>query len=403
MTRKVTMVLVGICGYGDYYLEFLESALDPATFALAGVVDPGAENSPRIAQLREQGVPVYGDLESFYREHTAELAVIVSPINFHKEQCLCALAHGSHVLCEKPLTARLQDIRELEQAAKEAGRFLAVGFQWSFYPPMLAIKQDYLDGVLGAPVLLKCFASWERFDDYYFPWRGRVKSKSGDWVLDSIATNACAHYLHNMLFLLGDRMETAALPQSARAELYRGKNIETFDTCALSGRFANGGEFLYLVSHASQPGRDPVLEYRFAQAVVRGDTGDPEGRYTATFADGTVKDYGPIRSLAFDAEKLRRALAAVRGEETIPCDCATAIPHAVLCNCLFDQVEIAELPESLRYRSDPPGAFVRGLYEDLWQCYEKEKLPSDLGLSWAVPATGLAMEGYTHFTGEKFL
>ena len=56
---------------------------------------------------------------------------------------------------------------------------------------------------------MKTMVSWPRDDAYYDPqgWKGKRFCQDGNAVNDSIAMNATAHYLHNMLFILGEAME----------------------------------------------------------------------------------------------------------------------------------------------------------------------------------------------------
>lgn len=123
-------------------------------------------------------------------------------------------------------------------AERQYCKFIAIGYQWSFSDAIQALKQDILDGILGAPISMKTAISWPRNFAYYRRgggWGGKI-AKDGVTVLDSIASNACAHYLHNMLFLLGSSMEESALADSIEADCLRANNIETFDTCALRAR-----------------------------------------------------------------------------------------------------------------------------------------------------------------------
>ncbi len=43
----------------------------------------------------------------------------------------------------------------------------------------------------------------------------------GRLVLDSPVNNACSHYLHNMFYVLGDRLDRSDQPKWVTAELYR--------------------------------------------------------------------------------------------------------------------------------------------------------------------------------------
>ncbi|NIM16231.1 MAG: Gfo/Idh/MocA family oxidoreductase, partial [Candidatus Aminicenantes bacterium] len=101
--------MVGIGGYGYYYLKTLLEEFSPGSIELRGVVDPFAEQSNHYHELKRQKIPVFETLEEFYSGgYSADLAVIASPLHFHVSQSCTALKNGSHVLCDKPIGAAVQ-------------------------------------------------------------------------------------------------------------------------------------------------------------------------------------------------------------------------------------------------------------------------------------------------------
>ena len=101
----VRVLIVAIGGYGHYYLQTLLEQVPPAPRALAGVVDPRGPAGPRLAvgrRARRAGLRRHGRA-STPPATEADLAVIVSPIHSTSRRSCTALAHGSHVLCDKPL------------------------------------------------------------------------------------------------------------------------------------------------------------------------------------------------------------------------------------------------------------------------------------------------------------
>lgn len=403
--KKIKLAVIGAGGYGDYCLSLLERFTDPESYTLAAVVDPFYEKIPRYSNYLSQKIPMFRTPGDFFAADSADLVLIASPSHLHKEQCLLALQNGAHVLCEKPLTPTLQDTRALAEAARRCGRALGVGFQLSFCEPMLALKRDIQAGLLGAPKALRAFVSWQRFDSYYRnSWHGRLRSADGRWLLDSILTNAAAHYLHNICFLLGPRSDTAAMPSSLRAELYNGKGIETFDTAFLSGSFPSGCSFFLALTHSGDRNIDPVLEYTFENAVVTAKSGSPDG-LTAVFSDGTVRRYGDAFSESHTAQKLRTMIAAAGDPGVcVPCTAETVLPQLTVCNAVFDQAEISSLPsERMEVTCSPErGRFMRGLADDALLCFRTGLLPSERGLSWARPASVINLNGYTSFSGSRW-
>jgi len=59
---------------------------------------------------------------------------VSSPIHCHVPQSVAALRGGSHVLCDKP-SRHGADVDRLADARDRAGRFVMIGYQWSFSTP----------------------------------------------------------------------------------------------------------------------------------------------------------------------------------------------------------------------------------------------------------------------------
>nr|WP_295945530.1 Gfo/Idh/MocA family oxidoreductase [uncultured Agathobaculum sp.] len=404
--KKVRLALVGAGGYGDYCLGLMERFVDPDTYALVAAIDPFYERVPRFEKLKAQGVPFYRTLEDFFAADTADLVLIASPIHMHREQCILAMQHGAHVLCEKPLAPIVQDALAIRDAAEKYGKKLGVGFQMSFCDPIQNLKKDIRAGLLGAPKSLRSYVSWQRFDSYYnSPWKGRVRDAQGHWILDSILTNATAHYLHNTFFVLGSEQDSAAMPQSLRVELYNGKGIETFDTAFVQGEFADGSDFFIAVTHSGDRNIDPVLRYEFENAVVTASGNDDSAEIIATFRDGTTKNYGAALGEYHVAQKIRTMLAVAADPSlSVPCTADTILPQLTVCNAICDQADVHLLPVARMERvSEPePGVFMPGLSDAAWRCFEEGKLPSALGYDWACPPSEIRLDGYTAFSGARF-
>ena len=80
------------------------------------------------------------------------------------------------MLCEKPISATIQEARAMMAKEAETGRFVAVGYQWSF-SDAICLKADVQAGVLGRPKRLKTLIFWPRNEEYYKrSWAGKQKT-----------------------------------------------------------------------------------------------------------------------------------------------------------------------------------------------------------------------------------
>jgi len=328
MGAPVTVVLVGIGGYGQVYLSALLDEPEGARCRIVGAVDPEPQRCGRLPELEARGVPILPSLDDFYRVGSADLAVISSPIHLHAEHVCRALEQGSHVLVEKPVAAVTAEVDAMIDARDRAGRFVAVGFQWSFSHSILELKRDILTGRFGAPMGALSLTLWPRTESYYQrnDWAGRKLDSAGRWILDSPASNAMAHHLHNMLFLLGPEIDRSEEPAVVTARTARVNDIETFDTVAAQVRTASGAELLFLASHTIA--EDETVEPRFVLELEDGTVDFPgeSAPMVARHRDGSVVEYSSPNATP-QVAKLWDCVAATADPTDLPCGLETSRPH----------------------------------------------------------------------------
>jgi predicted dehydrogenase len=365
-------------------------------------VDPLARHSPWWPELSRRATAVHGDIDSFYAAgHRADLVVIASPIHCHVPQALVALAHGSHVLCDKPLGATAQDAECLRLARDQSHRIVLVGYQWTYSSAVQALKRDLVAGRFGKAIHARALCSWPRPLAYYQrnSWAGRKRDEaSGAWVLDSPANNAMAHFLHNLLFLLGPAQESSASLGAVQAELYRAYPVENGDTTLCRARTAAGADVLFYASHATRSDAGPMFRIELERATVR--FGETRASIVATTIDGDTIDYGaPDDTPQF--HKLAVALERVRVPGPIPCGIETATPQTICVNGMQDSVPdaLAFPARLLREEQEPRRTWVEGLGETLLDCYEHARLPGEIGIEWARMGRSVNLAGYRRYPG----
>jgi predicted dehydrogenase len=75
--------------------------------------------------------------------------VVSSPHSLHREHAVAAFEAGAHVLVEKPMTVTLADAEAIAEAARAAGRTLAVAHGWNWSRLTDWAKEALEDGRLG--------------------------------------------------------------------------------------------------------------------------------------------------------------------------------------------------------------------------------------------------------------
>ena len=397
----VSVVMVGISGMGLHYLMTLLEEFSPGEIELRAAVDPFPEKSERYPELREKGIPVFDSLSEFYGSgQTAELAVISSPTQHHVLQSCEALRNGSHVLCEKPIGATIQDADQLIQVKNESNRWVMIGYQWSYSKAIQCLKRDILKGMFGRPVRLKSLCFWPRAEDYYgkSSWLGRKKDEEGRWVLDSPANNAMAHFLHNLFYVLGDHADTSARPTAVTAELYRAYPIQNFDTVACRAFTKEGTELLFYASHVTRPDQGPIFSFEFEQATIT--YGEVSKEVIAIDRKRKEKHYGSPEA-AHHFLKLFDAVACVREPKPLVCGPEASRSQTLCVNGIQESFpEIVEFPESMVHKEESEGKWwVEGLAEGFYDCYTKGILPSEGNIPWARAGIPVDVRDYRYFPG----
>lgn len=387
--EKISVLMVGTSGYGGIYLTELLHSPRAERFQIVGAVDPYAAQSKFAAELRERGIPVYDTLEQFYARHEAELAIIVTPTYLHAQMTVYCMEHGSHVLCEKPICASPEDAQTMIAARERTGRKLAIGFQWSHSEGILALKKDILNGVYGKVRQFRSIVYYPRDLSYYHRstgWAGKRKTASGQWLLDSVASNATAHFLHNMLFLTGPQMDRSAEPAAIEAEVYKANPIEMFDTCAMRVHTGSGAELLFYATHAV-----PMDQTRWADFDMECELGRVTLRHTSEgeIMTGHLNDGSTIRYASPGADDIRKLYCmadAIREDASLPCVAETALPHL---ECIWAMAQaIPETPEfaggCIDFNEAAQQYTCRGLGEALDLCWKNGTLPYEEKLPWAL-------------------
>lgn len=401
MGKRVSLLLVGVGGYGNHYVKELLNNMDNNRFAIAGAVDPEPSGCMYLKELSEIGIPFFKTIEEFYSKNTADLAIIASPIHFHSYQSCYAMTHGSNVLCEKPVSATVQEALKMRETSEVTGKFLAIGYQWSYSDAILNLKNDVMKGEFGKPLRLKTVVLWPRDGKYYSrKWAAKKKDEFGNWILDSIAANACAHYLHNMFFVLGEKVDLSIYPKELKAELYRANDIENFDTVSARIMAMNDTVIMFHASHAVNESIGPIFHYEFEEAVVSYSAGMENNNLFAKLSNGRVKNYGNPNEN--EIKKLWVCIDAAAGLNiNIPCKVETAIPHIICVNGMQESVpEIVKFPKSLIKKDESRDLiWVDGLKETLLRCYEDWTLPSESDVQWARAGKHVNLVDYKYFGG----
>lgn len=337
--KKTKIALIGIGGFGNQYVNALLSDPRAQQAEIVGACDPRPEGCARLEELKALGVPLFSGPEELFAQVQADLAVISTPIFLHVEHAALAFAKGCDVLLEKPIAATAEETGKILRARDTAGKHLAIGFQWCYDEAMKAFKADILSGRYGKLLHMQAMVLWPRDLAYYARgggWAGKRFSADGRPLFDSVASNATAHYIMNMLWLAGDAPDRAAELTARRIWTGRANDIETFDSVAFTGEIG-GAQALYCASHAI-PMTDqvnPVFRYEFEKGVCVFSE-DEGGELNVQLHSGETVRYGRSVPNGSNVKKLWQVLSACASGNwaALPCPGEAALSHAKAMDCI---------------------------------------------------------------------
>ncbi len=324
-------------------------------------------------------------MDSFFAHGEADLVIICAPIHLHTEMVLCALNHGSNVLCEKPLCADPVETEQMDLLASEKHLILSVGWQLNYDRTVQKIKKMILTGAFGKPIRGKCLHGMRRGKIYYERnnWSGHL-FVHGKPVLDSPFMNGCAHTFQMMTYLLGNTMDTSSDVVRVEGELYRANPaLENYDIAALRCITSEEIPLLYLTCHAMTKenlGRFAEIEFEKGTLIW-----EESSSYRFVFFDEYKEpiDFGPDSCPRF--QKMQDVLSCIKGEKVPLSMPKTGLPHlhAVL---LAQNLPIQNIPASnINLLKENNDCFYapKGLESILMQAYRQDALPHELGFSLA--------------------
>ena len=150
---------IGIIGSGRIAARFLPEARLVSGVSAQGVYNPHTESARRFAD--QWDINVYEETEAFYE--AVDAVYVASPHETHYGYIRDALAHGKHVLCEKPMTLKQRQAEELFGLAREKGRILFEGIKTAYCPGFHKLLGIACSGTIGSIRNVEaCFTKLER-------------------------------------------------------------------------------------------------------------------------------------------------------------------------------------------------------------------------------------------------
>jgi predicted dehydrogenase len=130
------------------------------------VVAVGSRDLARGEEFaREHGIEtVHGSYEALLEDDSVEAVYIPLPNSMHVDWSVRALDAGKHVLCEKPLSRRPEEVERAFDAARAANRLLMEAFMWRHNPQTLRVSELIAECAIGEVRLVRASFSFHLED-----------------------------------------------------------------------------------------------------------------------------------------------------------------------------------------------------------------------------------------------
>ena len=221
MKKRLRLGMIG-GGQGAFIgaVHRLSARMDDKYEFLAGCLS----STPEKAELsaKELGLDLtrsYPDYKTMaeqesQRDDGVEVVSIVTPNHMHAGPSIEFLNKGIHVICDKPMTATMDDAHELMRAIKSSKAHFFLTHNYSGYPVIREMRSLVKNGELGNLRIVK--------GAYLQGWLGSKEEDSGsnkqaEWRTDPKRSGAAgavgdigSHTMHLLEFVTGLKCESVA-------------------------------------------------------------------------------------------------------------------------------------------------------------------------------------------------
>jgi predicted dehydrogenase len=171
----------------------------PALRRLSGAeLVGGSDLSPgrRAEWERETGAASYASSDELLERTRPELVIVATPPETHARLCLQAIDAGCHVFCEKPLAGTVVEADEIIEAARAAGRTVAVNHEFREHPIYRSVRDGVASGRYGRLAFCQV---WQLLD--LTPWDEPTAWRAG--MADRALLEGGIHLVDLLIWIFG--------------------------------------------------------------------------------------------------------------------------------------------------------------------------------------------------------
>lgn len=145
--ENIKQIGLGVIGFGGFALFSVQQFMQTPGINLVGIA--GTHREAAEAAAKRFDAKLFDEIEELVNSLEVDLIYIATPPFLHYEQSLMALKAGKHVICEKPLSTKLEHAEELIALAKKKGLLMSVNLMQRYNPVYQKIKELIDSKALG--------------------------------------------------------------------------------------------------------------------------------------------------------------------------------------------------------------------------------------------------------------
>lgn len=265
--EKIRFGIIGYGVQGKFYSAILTGAElpgigripQPEGCVLSAV---SVRRKEALAQLQQiPGVSYFADWKEMIDSRCCDAIVITTPHYSHREIAVYALAHGIHVLCDKPAAVQASEVEKMLAAAQaNPATALALIHNQRTAEVFRKVKELIDSGELGQLRRSSWIVNnWWRPDSYYesSSWRGTWAGEGG-----GVLVNQAPHQLDLWLWLCGK-------PKKIFAKCIEGahRKITVENDVTIVAEYENGATGTFITCTHDPMGTDR-LELDFSKGKI---------------------------------------------------------------------------------------------------------------------------------------
>jgi predicted dehydrogenase len=319
--------MVGIGFIADWHINGFKANPDAAVTGMCHVFfgserQRAAEMENLKKKCSDAGVRAYDSFASMVSDSEID-ALIVGSINpYHHEHVVAAIAHGKHVMVEKPVVTDFGHLDEIARLSAESGIKVFPAHNFVYRNGVRRAKDIIATGALGQVVHSSFITTHTIADAHAKGWRAKRALGTGGALIDS-----GHHLIYQALYLLGRPVKLHGFTSTMVL-----KNMECEDTAQVSLLYPDGSMAVVMQSWTSdKAGMINGIRICGTQGsivitdalYVNGIKTDGDVEYAGSFANQArafseyiLRDVPPVSGLEDVRDTLKITFGAYRSAET---------------------------------------------------------------------------------------